>query len=119
MQTLSSLPSGFNAANTGAEIAVHPSGKFLYCSTRGIDQINVFAVNPADGTLSSVEHVSSGGHIPRSFALDPSGRFLLAANQNSNDVVAFRIDPETGKLARLDGSLALTAPSCVLFVPAK
>jgi 6-phosphogluconolactonase len=120
IQTLSALPDGREPGRglSGAEIAVHPSGKFLYCSTRGIDQVNVFAVNPSNGTLTPIEHVSSGGHIPRSFAIDPSGRYLVAANQNSNDVVSFRIDPDTGKLTPL-GKVPLASPSCVLFVSQK
>jgi 6-phosphogluconolactonase len=33
--------------NTGAEVWVHPSGKFLYGSNRGDDSIAVFALDGA------------------------------------------------------------------------
>ena len=45
LQTVSLLPQGFTGANTAAEIAVHPSGKFLYGSNRGDDSIAVFGID--------------------------------------------------------------------------
>src|SRR5262249_43815566 len=77
-QTNSTLPNGFNVANnTGAEIAVHPSGKFLYSSNRalngsGFNSIAVFSVNAANGTLALVQQQTNGIVVPRSFAIDPS-----------------------------------------------
>ena len=82
-QTISALPQGFADASDAAEIAVHPSGKFLYASNRGHDSIAVFKVDPAKGTLSPVEYVRTNGKTPRNFALDPTGSWLLAANQDS------------------------------------
>ncbi|TVR46923.1 MAG: lactonase family protein, partial [Puniceicoccaceae bacterium] len=92
------LPADFTGENTTAEIAVHPSGRFVYASNRGDNSIAVFERNPDDGTLTPAGHASTGGREPRSFALSPDGHWLLAANQHRNELRLFRIDPATGAL---------------------
>lgn len=104
LQTVSSLPAGFTNANTGAEIAVHPGGGFVYASNRGHDSIATFAVNAATGTLTLVGHEPTGGQTPRSFAVDPGGKYLFAANQNSGTVTGFRLDAGSGKPVALGGA---------------
>src|ERR1700687_866612 len=98
LSTISTLPDGFSGHSTASEIALHPSGKFLYASNRGHDSIAVFLISPTKGTLTSVEFVPGNGKTPRSFAIDPTGSWLLAANQQSDNVVVFRVNPKTGRL---------------------
>ncbi len=117
LQTVSTLPKEFKGENTTAEIAVHPSGNFLYGSNRGDDSIVVFAIDHATNKLAFIERVSTQGKTPRNFALDPSGRWLLAANQDSNSIVTFRVDQETGRLTPSGPSVELPEPVCVVFVP--
>jgi 6-phosphogluconolactonase len=112
LQTVSTLPAGFEGASTGAEVAVHPSGKFVYGSNRGDDSIAIFAVQ-ADGTLRTVGHESTQGKTPRNFAVDPTGTYLIAANQATDNVVVFRIDQETGKLTPTGHSVEVPSPVCV------
>jgi 6-phosphogluconolactonase len=119
VQTISTLPDGFKGGNYPAEIAVHPSGKFLYGSNRGHDSIAVFAIDPKKGTLTVVQHQSTLGKIPRNFAIDPTGKFLLAANQNSDNIVVFRIDASTGRLTPTGQELAVPSPVCIVFTPAQ
>jgi len=45
-------------------------------------------------------------------------RRSFAANQNSNNIVPFKIDPNTGQLSPIQHVLDITAPVCVVFVPA-
>jgi 6-phosphogluconolactonase len=116
-QTISTLPQGFSGESTGAEIQIHPTGKFVYASNRGDDSLAVFRVDHARGTLRFLERVATGGKTPRNFAIDPSGSWLLAANQNSNDIVVFRIDPKSGRLTPSGQVVQLAAPVCVVFVP--
>jgi 6-phosphogluconolactonase len=116
LQTLPTLPKGFEGENYTAEVAVHPSGKFLYGSNRGHDSIAVFAIEPAKGTLAPVEHVPTQGKWPRNFAIDPTGAYLVAANQRSDNLVFFRIDPESGKLTPTGQVIAAPSPACVTFV---
>jgi 6-phosphogluconolactonase len=118
LQTISTVPKDFKKENTGAEVAVHPNGKFLYASNRGLDSIAVFAIDAAKGTLTPVEQVSTQGKTPRAFELDPTGSFLFAANQVSENMVIFRIDPTNGKLTPIR-KLDVYVPACLKFVPAQ
>jgi 6-phosphogluconolactonase len=119
VQTISTLPENFHGANSCAEIAVHPSGKFVYASNRGDDSIIVFAVDETTGRLNFVERQSTRGKTPRSFAIDPTGQYLIAANQNSNNIVVFRINAQTGGLTATGQEFQVGKPVCVLFVPAE
>jgi 6-phosphogluconolactonase len=117
LQTISMLPKDFTGTKGAAEIAVDPSGKFLYASNRGsADSIAVFSIDAAKGTLTSVEYVSTGGKNPRNFAIDPTGAYLFAANQDSASVVVFRIDRKTGKLTPTGDKLDVPFPVCVTFL---
>src|SRR5204862_2197807 len=88
LQTITTLPAGYAASNKStAEIAVHPSGKFLYGSNRGPDSIAIFAIDASKGTLTAGDIVPTQGKTPRNFAIDPSGAFLFAANQDSDNIV--------------------------------
>jgi 6-phosphogluconolactonase len=117
-QTESTLPAGYTTPSTAAEVAVHPSGKFLYGSNRGHDSIVEFAVDGATGRLTLVGWCPTQGKTPRNFEIDPTGAFLLAANQDSNTIIVFRIDPNTGALAPAGQKIEVDTPMCVKsFIP--
>lgn len=113
IHTVSTLPDGWRGDSTAAHLVVHPGGRFLYASNRGHDSIAIFDML-ADGRLSPIGHVQSGGRTPRAFALSPDGRFLLAANQHSGTVVTFSIDPGTGRIAEA-GRFELPWCVCLTF----
>ena len=115
-QTLSALPPGQSAAGvSGAEIFVHPNGKHVYASTRIYNSIVQFSVG-ADGALTRVANVTTGGNRPRSFGMDPEGTLLFAGNQDVNQVVGFRIDTSTGSLTPLGKTADVDKPSFVGLV---
>jgi 6-phosphogluconolactonase len=116
LQTVSTLRKGFAGASDAAEIAIHPSGSFLYASNRGEDSIAVFSVDRAKGTLTAIENVPTQGKTPRNFALDPSGFWLLVGNQESNSIVAFRIHSKTGRLLQVGQVVHVASPVCITFV---
>jgi 6-phosphogluconolactonase len=110
IQTVATLPDGFSGFRSTAEIAVHPSGRFLYGTNRsygssgeppqrGEDSIVWFEIDQGSGRLIPRGRVHTGGETPRSFVIDPSGGSLYVANQRSNNIAAFRIDPGTGALS--------------------
>jgi 6-phosphogluconolactonase len=107
---VSTLPEGFTGENTTAEIAVHPSGRFVYGSNRGNDSIAAFRIGD-DRALTRIGVYPTAGRTPRHFAVDPTGAFLIAANQESDTIVLFRIDEESGALA--DTGARATVPSPV------
>jgi 6-phosphogluconolactonase len=119
IQTLSTIPTdvtdrtGFSCA----EIAVHPTGRFLYASNRGHDSIAMYRIDEATGKLSFVGVEPTRAKTPRHFAIAPGGRHLLAAGQDSGTVTVFAIDQATGKLTFTDESIAVPAPVCILFRP--
>ena len=105
----------FRARVAAAEIALHPSGKFLYASNRGPDSIAVFSIG-AKGSLRLVEFVPVDGKTPRNFAIDPTGSWLLVGDQESDKVVVFRINRKTGRLTPTGQVLQISSPACVTFV---
>jgi 6-phosphogluconolactonase len=119
VQRISTIPPDYKGRNDAAEIALHPSGKWLFASNRGHDSIAVFSVDPATGKLERTGDYSTGGKEPRHFAIDPSGRFLLAENQNSNSIVVFRIDPATGALSQVSTTGGVPSPVCLVFYPSR
>jgi 6-phosphogluconolactonase len=119
LQMVSTLPPGFADTNTTAEIQVDRTGRFLYASNRGHDSIAVFAIDPAWGMLTFVEHVSTGGKRPRNFSLDPTGGYLFAANQDSDNIVIFRVDPRSGRLTPTGQTIETPTPVCIQFVAAR
>ncbi|HXH48788.1 MAG TPA: lactonase family protein [Terriglobia bacterium] len=116
LQTISTLPKGYKGQSDCAEVAVSPTGKFVYGSNRGHDSIAVFAADPKKGTLTPVERVPSGGKTPRHFAIDPTGSYLLVANQESNCVAVFAVDRKTGRLTPTCEKANVSSPACVRFV---
>ena len=115
IQTVSTLPAGYSGSNSGAEIAVHTSGRFLYSSNRGHDSISVFAIDSRSGKLSLKETVPTRGKTPRNFAIDPAGKFLLAANQNSRSISVFRIDQKSGGLTFVSSVSDIASPVSLVF----
>ena len=109
------LPAEFKGTSTTAEIRVHPSGRFVYCSNRGHDSIAAFAIDPDTGRLAPLGHTPTRGRTPRNFNIDPSGRFLIAGNQDSGTLAVFRIDPESGSLAPEGDLVAVPKPVCITF----
>ncbi|MEZ4620495.1 MAG: lactonase family protein [Caldilineaceae bacterium] len=115
IQSISTLPAGFDGRSHCADIHVHPTGKFVYGSNRGHDSLAIFTVDQTTGKLTATGHESTGGKVPRNFAIDPSGSFLLAANQNSDNVVVFRINLATGQLTPTGYELTVPTPVCLKF----
>ncbi len=112
---IGTLPSAYTGRSTGAEIAVAPSGRFLYASNRGHDSIAIFAIDEETGALNATGWEPTQGAMPRFFALDPSGQFLSVANQGSDTIVTFRIDAVTGGLTPTGHVVRTGSPVCILF----
>jgi len=116
LQTISALQLGrtITKDDSGAEIATHPGGKFLYASIRGYDSIATFRIDAEKGTLTSVHRMPTG-KTPRGFAIDPSGRFLVVGNQNAGTLDVFRIDQRTGEPSSTGTVIQVGSPVSVVF----
>lgn len=103
------------ARNAAAEVQVSPDGRFVYASNRGEDSLAVFSVAGADGTLTLIQRISSGGRTPRHFTLDPSGGWVLCGNQDSANVAVFRRNPAQGTLTGPIQTIPLDSVMFTLF----
>jgi 6-phosphogluconolactonase len=117
MQSISTLPADFTGASHTADLHVHPSGRWLYCSNRGHDSIAMYSIDQNTGMLTFLGCEPTQGKVPRNFAIDPAGTLLLAANQNSSTVAAYHIDQQTGKLMPTGAVSPAPTPVCLKFVP--
>lgn len=108
----------------GAEIAVHPGGRFVYASNRrgagdhipggpGSDTIAIYHVDPGAGLLQSAQWQPTGGIRPRHFTLD--GSHLYVAHERSHTIDTHVIDPESGALTHTGEAAATGSPVCVVF----
>jgi 6-phosphogluconolactonase len=117
IQTITALPDvAPDRKNSSAEIAVDPSGKFLYLSHRGYNAITAFAID-ADGQLTRIETIPSPVAIPRGFGIDPTGRWLVVGGQADGKLTALKIDPATGKLTPTGQLVDAGTPVSVTFAP--
>ncbi len=117
IQTVSTLPQGYDGSSTCADIHITPAGDYLYASNRGHDSLAAFTVDTQTGRLTLRGHISTRGKIPRNFAIDPMGRFILVANQDSDNIVVFEIDPQDGSLKFTGMEVTVPTPVCVQFAP--
>jgi 6-phosphogluconolactonase len=117
LQTISSLPESWEGTSTAAEVAVHPSGKYLYASNRGHNSVVLFSIDPDKGTLTFVEEQGTGGKTPRHFGLEPSAKHLAIANQDSDSVLVCRVDAGNGRLKPSGVFASVPSPACVKFLP--
>ncbi len=117
IQKISTMPDDTNSKNNlCADLHIAPSGRFLYGSNRGADNIAIFRIDENNGKLTLIGIEPCGGRTPRNFAFDLTGRFLLCANQDSDCIVVFAVDDETGGLRKVSETYAPT-PVCVCPVP--
>ncbi len=113
LQTISTLPEGFEGENYCADVHVSPCGRYLYGSNRGHDSVAVYRIDEQKGILTSIETQATQGAWPRNFAVDPQGRFLWAANQNGDSIVGFRIESKSGKLEATGQTVKAQSPYCI------
>ena len=74
LQTLSTLPAGFDGMNHPADLHVHPSGRFLYTSNRGHDSIAMYRIDQGSGRLEHIGNEAYTGRHPAQFHHRPHRR---------------------------------------------
>lgn len=84
--------------NTTAAIKVHPSGKWLYATNRGMNSIATYAIDQCTGKLLATNWTDTQGQIPRGMDIEPTGNALFVGNQDSDNVLIFGIDHTNGQL---------------------
>jgi len=99
--------SPFKVAGSASNVAVHPSGKFVFVTTTtsagGNDTVSAFKVQ-SNGALVSVpgSPFATQGD-PVAVAVDPSGKYLYTADFASDYIDAFTINSTDGGLTPIAG----------------
>ena len=101
IQTISTLPKGYDGKNSCSQIQITPDGKFLYAPNRGHNSIAGFRVNPDNGHLSAIGRTPTEA-VPRAFSIDLQGTFLYVAGLETGKLASYRIDQHNGKLGAGD-----------------
>ena len=114
-QRVPTTPTDYVGDNMAAEIAILPSGKFLYASNRGHESIAIYAVDSASGKIETVGWEPVRGKKPRFFCLAPDASRLFAANEDSHTIVEFAVDAVTGKLTPTGQVIETGSPTCIVF----
>lgn len=108
--TCSTLPGGVpHPGNTGSDVHVAPSGRFLYASNRGHDSIAIFELD-LQGLPAPIAHAATQGSTPRNFCLIDDGALLLVANLRSDSVTTFAVDEASGALLPLATTKGIPKP---------
>jgi 6-phosphogluconolactonase len=112
----SPIPAFVTEAGGGGHVIVHPSGKFLFVSSRFDNKLVTFSIDANTGAATMTSSTDDSLSYPRDFALDPSGAYLIAGTQPNSvaamipnkrpdgggKLVVFRIDRNNGSLSRLN-----------------
>lgn len=96
-QITHTIPDDWTAHNGSAAIRLSADGRFVYVSNRGNNSITVLAAAD-DGTLTTIQRISTEGDFPRDFNWTADESLLLVVNQNSDNASLLKRDAQTGKL---------------------
>lgn len=115
LQTTSTLALGMESSAC-ADLEMHPSGRYLYGSNRGPNDIVGYRIDPATGELSLIGHVAAGGANPREFAISEDGRLLVVGVSDPDEFRVFLVDPATGFLEDSGHQVELKPGGGILFL---
>jgi 6-phosphogluconolactonase len=88
-------------------IAFSPDGKYAYVINELKSFVTVFSRNAADGTLHSVQTVSSvpqgftGENGPAEILIDRAGKFVYASNRGPGTIAVFAVNSADGTLKQV------------------
>lgn len=73
-----------------AEIELHPNGKWMYVSNRGLGAVFMFDVS--GDRVKRGPTILTDGNWPRHFSIRPDGKFLIVSQQLTNSLEIYSID---------------------------
>lgn len=107
--------SPYPAGTSPSSVLVHPSGRFVYVTNQGDNDIELFSIDKTVGSLLEVPPRASTGLAPSSLVMDTAGSFLFALNQISGSISSYSINSGSGALSPVAGSPFPTFPNPVAF----
>jgi 6-phosphogluconolactonase (cycloisomerase 2 family) len=100
---LSQLGEGVAAEEATQEVAVDPTGRFLYAANFTGRSVSMFSF-AAEGLLVSEGSVTTGG-TATALVIDPDLRFVFVANRDTRGLSSFMVDQSSGQLTPLEVSV--------------
>jgi len=85
------------------DLALDPSGKFVFVPNEGDLNVTSFTTDAGTGALTLVGNADTGNG-PSAVAVDSSGKFLYVTNYWDEKVSAYEVDSTSGALALVTGS---------------
>jgi 6-phosphogluconolactonase len=113
LQNLTTRPGGFASDNRPADIAMHPSGNFVYVTNRSTGTLSGFRIDRSTGKLNAISQVPLGSQSSWSMLFDATGKWALAAAQLGDEVVIYSVDQKTGSLKSTGQTLRVVSPICL------
>jgi 6-phosphogluconolactonase (cycloisomerase 2 family) len=113
------LGSPYPAGNSPASVLVHPSNKFVYAANQSDNDISLFTIDRAIGSLHEVLPRTPTGLTPVSLIMDKGGNFLYALNELSGSISVYSINAGSGALTAIAGSPfpTFTHPNALAITP--
>ncbi len=103
--------SPFSAGSGPIELAVEPTGRFLYVANITSNNVSAYAIDATSGALTLVPGSPfSAGDGSHAVAVEPTGNFIYVVNIRSSNISAYTIDAITGALTPVPGSPFPTGP---------
>jgi hypothetical protein len=108
---------------SGQDMVIDSTNKFLLVvDNAGI--VHVFAIAPADGSVSQIGTSEAAGNGATGIAMDPTGRFVIVTQSatgtnlpsTANQLTVFTFDPASGAMKKLQSYPQSNTPGRVIFV---
>ncbi len=94
------------------DIHIHPSGKYLYLSNRGLNDVVVYDVDQTSGKLAMKQRYTLERAEPRGFWITRDGRFLVVGIKDTDELETLAIHAD-GTLAPTGHVVSVDTPCCV------
>jgi 6-phosphogluconolactonase (cycloisomerase 2 family) len=96
--------SPFPAGNSPTAVVVHPAGRFVYVANQSENDISLFTIDSAIGSLQEVLPRTPTGLTPVALAMDKGGNYLFVLNRISGNISVYSINSGSGALTAVAGS---------------
>jgi 6-phosphogluconolactonase len=107
--------SPYPGGDSPTSVRVHPSTKFVYVANQSENDISLFTIDSAIGSLHEVLPRTAAGLTPVALTMDSAGDFLYALNEVSGSISVYSINSGTGALTAVGGSPFATFPNSIAF----
>jgi 6-phosphogluconolactonase (cycloisomerase 2 family) len=99
---LVAIAGAVNALAGMQDLAVHPSGKFLYAINTASNNIFQYSINSTTGALTALSPLNiATGTSPFNIVIHPSGLFAYVLNNATATISQYSINTTTGQLTAL------------------